>query len=92
MPEGFTVPNVVAQIALLKTVYAEAGVDPLTVDFVEAHGTGTAVGDPIETPGPRRGAGPGPDAGQSLLDRLGEDQPRPSGRGGGDRRLHQGRF
>ncbi len=48
LPEGFTVPNVSAQIALLKTVYAEAGVDPLTVHFVEAHGTGTAVGDPIE--------------------------------------------
>lgn len=49
LPEGFTVPSVFAQIALLKTVYSDAGIDPLTVDFVEAHGTGTAVGDPIET-------------------------------------------
>jgi acyl transferase domain-containing protein len=49
LPEGFTVPSVFAQIALLKAAYAEAGVDPLTVDFIEAHGTGTAVGDPIET-------------------------------------------
>jgi acyl transferase domain-containing protein/surfactin synthase thioesterase subunit/NAD(P)-dependent dehydrogenase (short-subunit alcohol dehydrogenase family) len=48
MPEGFTVPNVFSQIALLKSVYAEAGIDPLSVDYVEAHGTGTAVGDPIE--------------------------------------------
>ncbi len=48
MAEGFTVPNVFSQIALLKTVYAEAGIDPLSVDFVEAHGTGTVVGDPIE--------------------------------------------
>ncbi|MCU0982997.1 MAG: type I polyketide synthase, partial [Pirellulaceae bacterium] len=48
-PEGFTVPNVFSQIALLETVYAEAGVDPLTVDYVEAHGTGTPVGDPIES-------------------------------------------
>ena len=48
LPEGFTVPNVFSQIALLKTVYAEAGIDPLSVDFVEAHGTGTSVGDPIE--------------------------------------------
>jgi acyl transferase domain-containing protein/NADPH:quinone reductase-like Zn-dependent oxidoreductase/surfactin synthase thioesterase subunit/NADP-dependent 3-hydroxy acid dehydrogenase YdfG len=49
LPEGFTVPNVFSQIALLKAVYAEAGIDPLSVQFVEAHGTGTAVGDPIES-------------------------------------------
>ncbi len=48
LPEGFTVPNVFSQVALLKTVYAEAGIDPSTVDFVEAHGTGTPVGDPVE--------------------------------------------
>jgi phthiocerol/phenolphthiocerol synthesis type-I polyketide synthase C len=49
LPEGFTVPNVFSQAALLETVYAEAGIDPLTVDFVEAHGTGTSVGDPVES-------------------------------------------
>jgi acyl transferase domain-containing protein/surfactin synthase thioesterase subunit/NAD(P)-dependent dehydrogenase (short-subunit alcohol dehydrogenase family)/acyl carrier protein len=49
MPEGFTVPNVFSQLALLRSVYAEAGIDPTKVDFVEAHGTGTAVGDPIES-------------------------------------------
>jgi acyl transferase domain-containing protein len=49
LPEGFTVPNVFSQISLLETVYAEAGVDPLTVDYVEAHGTGTPVGDPVES-------------------------------------------
>lgn len=48
LPEGFTVPNVFSQIAMLRTAYAEAGMNPLLVDFVEAHGTGTAVGDPIE--------------------------------------------
>ena len=49
LPEGFTVPNVLSQIAMLETVYAESGVDPLTVNYVEAHGTGTPVGDPIES-------------------------------------------
>jgi acyl transferase domain-containing protein/NADPH:quinone reductase-like Zn-dependent oxidoreductase/surfactin synthase thioesterase subunit/NADP-dependent 3-hydroxy acid dehydrogenase YdfG len=49
LPEGFTVPNVLSQIPLLKAVYEGAGIDPLTVDYVEAHGTGTAVGDPIES-------------------------------------------
>ena len=49
LPEGFTVPNMFSQIALLHTVYADAGINPLTVDVVEAHGTGTAVGDPIES-------------------------------------------
>ncbi len=48
LPEGFTVPNVFSQVALLRTVYAEAGIDPSLVDFVEAHGTGTPVGDPVE--------------------------------------------
>lgn len=49
LPEGFTVPNVVSQIELLEAVYADAGIDPLSVDFVEAHGTGTRVGDPVES-------------------------------------------
>ncbi|MEJ7594158.1 MAG: polyketide synthase [Planctomycetaceae bacterium] len=52
LPEGFTVPNVFSQVALLKTVYAEAGIDPSTVDFVEAHGTSTPVGDPVEASAP----------------------------------------
>ncbi|MCB9875151.1 MAG: SDR family NAD(P)-dependent oxidoreductase [Planctomycetaceae bacterium] len=48
-PEGFTVPNFSSQSELLKVVYAEAGIDPSSVDFVETHGTGTRVGDPIES-------------------------------------------
>ncbi|WP_068136331.1 type I polyketide synthase [Roseimaritima ulvae] len=49
LPEGFTVPNVRSQVALLESVYHQAGIDPTSVDYVEAHGTGTPVGDPVET-------------------------------------------
>ncbi|NUT91634.1 MAG: type I polyketide synthase, partial [Saccharothrix sp.] len=45
---GLMAPNPAAQAALLREVYAEAGVDPASVDYVEAHGTGTLLGDPIE--------------------------------------------
>ena len=47
--EGFTVPSLSSQIAMLQTAYRNAGVDPREVAYVEAHGTGTPVGDPIET-------------------------------------------
>ncbi|RYO91142.1 hypothetical protein DL766_001734 [Monosporascus sp. MC13-8B] len=47
---GITMPSSESQLALIRQVYAQAGLDP-TVDtpqFVEAHGTGTAAGDPVE--------------------------------------------
>ncbi len=47
--DGFTVPSVSAQTAMLQAAYQDAGVDPKEVSYVEAHGTGTPVGDPIET-------------------------------------------
>ncbi|MDD2723244.1 MAG: type I polyketide synthase [Methylovulum sp.] len=46
---GLTIPNPLAQAALMAAVYEKAGIDPGTIDYFEAHGTGTAVGDPIET-------------------------------------------
>ncbi|KKK06314.1 hypothetical protein LQ51_09085, partial [Micromonospora sp. HK10] len=46
--EGLTVPSVAAQQRMLTEAYANAGVDPATVQYVELHGTGTRVGDPIE--------------------------------------------
>ncbi len=46
---GITVPGFDTQVALLRELYAEAGIAPSEIDYLEAHGTGTAVGDPIET-------------------------------------------
>ena len=46
---GLTVPSPQVQAALLEQTYAQAGIDPASIDYLEAHGTGTAVGDPIET-------------------------------------------
>ncbi len=45
---GLMAPNPAAQIAVLRSAYAQAGVNPHEVDYVEAHGTGTFLGDPIE--------------------------------------------
>lgn len=45
---GFTVPNGLAQQALLRQALANARLEPLQVQYVEAHGTGTILGDPIE--------------------------------------------
>jgi phthiocerol/phenolphthiocerol synthesis type-I polyketide synthase B len=45
---GLMAPNPEAQLALLRSVYASAGIAAADVDYVEAHGTGTPLGDPIE--------------------------------------------
>ena len=45
---GIALPNPEAQVALLKKVYREFGLDPARLAYVEAHGTGTAAGDPLE--------------------------------------------
>ncbi|KAK4870030.1 hypothetical protein LT330_005754 [Penicillium expansum] len=47
-PEGFTVPSLAAQTALLHSIYKQSNIDPAKVRYVEAHGPGTPVGDPIE--------------------------------------------
>ncbi|MDT5300024.1 MAG: phthiocerol/phenolphthiocerol synthesis type-I polyketide synthase, partial [Mycobacterium sp.] len=45
---GLMAPNPAAQMAVLRTAYANSGLSPREVDYVEAHGTGTLLGDPIE--------------------------------------------
>ncbi|NOU10735.1 MAG: SDR family NAD(P)-dependent oxidoreductase [Nitrospira sp.] len=45
---GVSLPNPVAQKALLRDVLLKANVDARTVGYVEAHGTGTQAGDKAE--------------------------------------------
>ncbi len=45
---GLTAPNPLAQEAVLRAAYQNAGVAPAQVQYIEAHGTGTQLGDPME--------------------------------------------
>ncbi|MEV5570411.1 SDR family NAD(P)-dependent oxidoreductase [Spirillospora sp. NPDC052269] len=64
---GLVAPNSEAQKALLRDVYAAAGIDTREVDYVEAHGTGTFLGDPIEAKALGEVLGAGRDADRPLL-------------------------
>ncbi|MFZ0612079.1 MAG: SDR family oxidoreductase [Desulfobacterales bacterium] len=41
-------PRPEGQVQALQSAYANAGIDPHTVELIEAHGTGTRVGDKVE--------------------------------------------
>ncbi|KAL4968150.1 uncharacterized protein BDV14DRAFT_197378 [Aspergillus stella-maris] len=45
---GILMPSSESQQALAKSLYRQAGLDPLDVSYVEAHGTGTQAGDLAE--------------------------------------------
>lgn len=45
---GLTVPNVLAQQALIREALQNAKIEPGDIGYVETHGTGTSLGDPIE--------------------------------------------
>ncbi|KAF7554946.1 hypothetical protein G7Z17_g2570 [Cylindrodendrum hubeiense] len=47
--QSLVTPNGIAQEALIRKAYKDAGLDPRDTAFMECHGTGTATGDPIET-------------------------------------------
>jgi len=63
---GISLPSADAQEALLRHVYARAGIAPQAVQYVEAHGTGTPVGDPIECAALGRALGAGRAPGDEL--------------------------
>jgi acyl transferase domain-containing protein len=45
---GLTVPNGLAQEAVIRRALEQSGLSPHAIELVEAHGTGTSLGDPIE--------------------------------------------
>jgi acyl transferase domain-containing protein len=63
---GITLPSAVSQEALIRDVYASAGLLPSETEYVEAHGTGTQAGDPLETSALSKVFGLGRDVSQPL--------------------------
>ncbi|GAA1507227.1 hypothetical protein GCM10009677_44750 [Sphaerisporangium rubeum] len=64
---GLTVPNVEAQVELLRRALASAGVGADVPRYVEAHGTGTPLGDPLELSALAEVLGRGRSSGEPLL-------------------------
>ena len=48
---GLTVPHPGRQARLIRSAWADAGIEPTRLRYIETHGTGTPLGDPIEIEG-----------------------------------------
>ncbi|MER7707800.1 acyltransferase domain-containing protein [Kitasatospora sp. NPDC097605] len=64
---GLTVPNGLAQQAVIRDALRDAGTSPGEVSYVEAHGTGTSLGDPMEIQALAEALRPEGDAAPPLL-------------------------
>jgi acyl transferase domain-containing protein len=64
---GLTVPNGLAQEAVIRDALKVASVPPAAVRYLEAHGTGTPLGDPIEVQAANEVLAVGRDPGDPLL-------------------------
>jgi acyl transferase domain-containing protein/acyl carrier protein len=64
---GLTVPNGLAQEAVIRDALKVASVPPAAVRYLEAHGTGTPLGDPIEIQAANEVLAVGRDPGDPLL-------------------------
>ncbi|AKT41166.1 type I polyketide synthase [Chondromyces crocatus] len=64
---GLTVPNGLAQQAVIRKALERASLTPQDIDGIEAHGTGTSLGDPIEARALGEVFGPGRSDAQPLV-------------------------
>ncbi|OOC52837.1 MULTISPECIES: type I polyketide synthase [Nocardiopsis] len=75
---GLTAPSGPAQVRVVRSALADAGLSAGDIDAVEAHGTGTELGDPIEAQALMDVFGPGRDSGTvgvgSLKSNIGHTQ------------------